>query len=185
LQLEGRRDKVLTERVPFSLMRGVGTSMEFHIRPARAGDGQAIYDVTRLSVQGLARDFYSAETIAGWMGRRDAAFYEELITHGRMLVAEWADGVVVAFVDTVPGEVTRLFILPEAAGQGLGSRLLELGMAKASEGHSGPIVVEATLNAEAFYRKHGFLAMGRRLSAHDIGGAQIEIIRMERPVGSG
>ena len=158
--------------------------MEIHIRPARAGDGQAIYDVTRLSVQGLARDFYSAETIAGWMGRRDAAFYEELITNGRLFVAERADGLVVAFVDTVPGEVTRLFILPEAAGQGLGGRLLELGVAKASKGHSGPIVVEATLNAEAFYRKHGFQTLSRGLAAHDIGGTEIEIVHMERPVGS-
>jgi len=158
--------------------------MEIRIRPARAGDGQAVYDVTMLSVQGLAGDFYSPEKIAGWMGRRDAKFYEELITQGSMLVAEQADGRVVAFVDAVPGEVTRLFILPEAAGQGLGTRLLELGLAKASEGHTGPIVVEATLNSEAFYRKHGFLATGRGLAGHDVGGAEIEIVHMERPIGS-
>ena len=87
----------------------------------------------------------------------------------------------VAFVDTVPGEVTRLFILPEASGQGLGTRLLELGIAKASEGHSGSIVVESTLNAEAFYRKHGFVTTGRGFSGHDIGGAEVEIVHMERP----
>ena len=159
--------------------------MNIRIRPATAGDGQAVYDVTRLSVQGLAGDFYSAEQIASWMGRRDAAFYEELIARGRMLVAERSDGRVVAFVDAVPGEVTRLFILPEAAGQGLGTQLLELGVRQASQGHTGPIVVEATLNSEAFYRKHGFLATGRGLAGQDVGGAEIEIVHMERPVGFG
>ena len=154
--------------------------MKIHIRPARIGDGQSIHAVTQQSVQGLVGDFYSPESIAGWMGERDAAFYDGLIERGRMFVAERTDGVVVGFVDTVPGEVTRLFILPEAAGQGLGAQLLELGIARASEGHSGPIVVEATLNAEAFYAKHGFVAMERGMSTHDIGGAEVEVVHMER-----
>src|SRR5262245_17535250 len=114
------------------------------------------------------------------MGTRNAEFYENLIANGRMYVAERSDGLLVAFVDTVPGEVTRLFILPEAAGQGLGTRLLALGIEKASENFDGPVKVEATLNAVDFYTKHGFVEVHRALSSHDIGGAMIEIVHMER-----
>lgn len=148
-------------------------------RPARQGDGQAIFDVTHRSVQGLVRNHYSPAQIAGWMGERTPAYYEDLIRQGKVVVAERA-GAVVGFVDAVPGEVTRLFVLPQAAGQGLGTRLLEIGLAAAGEGHNGPIRVEATRNAEAFYRRHGFKTLGTGYFSHGPGGEPIEIVHMER-----
>lgn len=157
-------------------------SPEVVIRSARIGDGAAAFDITRQSVEGLAGDFYTEQQIKGWMGTRTPEFYEALIARGRMFVAEREDGTVVAFVDTVPGEVTRMFILPEAAGQGLGSRLLALGIENASEGFSGLVKVEATLNAVRFYEKHGFVILHHALSSHDVGGATFEIVHMERRV---
>jgi ribosomal protein S18 acetylase RimI-like enzyme len=88
-------------------------------------------------------------------------------------------GAVVGFVDAEPGEVTRLFILPEAAGVGLGRRLLEIGLAQARVGHSGPIRLEATINAEGFYRKYGFRSIRRGYFSHGLGGDLIEIVHME------
>jgi len=112
------------------------------------------------------------------MGGLTPAFYEELIAKGRMIVC-LRDGVVVGFVDAEPGEVTRLFILPEVAGIGLGRRLLEIGIAQARVGHSGPIRLEATINAEGFYRKHGFRSVGRSFFSHGLGGEPIDIVYME------
>lgn len=88
-------------------------------------------------------------------------------------------GVVVGFVDAVPGEVTRLFILPEVAGVGLGRRLLEIGIAQARLGHSGAIKLEATVNAVGFYRKCGFRSIGRGCFSHGRGGDPIAIVHME------
>ena len=150
------------------------------IRPARLGDGAAVFEITKRSVEGLARGSYPDDVIDDWMGARSPEFYEKLITRSRMFVAERSDGTVVALVDTVPGEVTRLFILPEAAGKGLGKRLLALGIEKASENFDGPVRVEATLNAVDFYKKHGFVTVHRALSSHDVGGAVFEIVHMER-----
>ena len=151
---------------------------EASLRPARAGDGQALFDVTHRSVAGLATGHYSPEQIAGWMGQRTPAFYEDLIARGRMVVAELG-GEVVGFVDAEPGEVTRLFILPHAAGHGLGGRLLGLGLAAARDGHAGPVRLEATINAAGFYRRHGFREVGRGQFSHGLGGDPIEIIHME------
>lgn len=148
------------------------------LRPARAGDGAAVFEVTRRSVAALAKDHYSAAQIAGWMGARTPAYYEDLIAQGQMVVAE-RDGRIVGFVDAVPGEVTRLFLLPEAAGAGLGKRLLAIGLDKARPGHDGPIKVEATVNAEGFYQRHGFRSITRGYFSHGLGGEPIEIVRME------
>ena len=148
------------------------------LRPARPGDGQAVFEVTRLSVAGLAKNHYSAEQIAGWMGERTPAFYETLIAKGRMVVAE-RDGAIVGFVDAEPGEVTRLFILPEAGGAGLGKRLLAVGIENARSGHIGAVRLEATINAESFYRRQGFKTIKRGFFSHGVGGDPIEIVHME------
>lgn len=150
----------------------------FTLRPARPGDGAAVFSVTHESVRGLARGAYSPEQIEGWMGARTPAFYEGLIAQGRMVVAE-RKGVVVGFVDAEPGEVTRLFLLPQVAGAGLGRRLLEVGIAAAQAGHDGPIRLESTRNAEGFYRRHGFVTVGLGHFSHGLGGEPIEIVRME------
>jgi GNAT superfamily N-acetyltransferase len=149
-------------------------------RAARPGEGQAVFDLTHRSVGGLAAQHYTPEQIAGWMGERTPAFYESLIANGRMVVALRA-GRVVGFVDADPGEVTRLFVLPDAAGLGIGRRLLDRGIEIARAGHSGPIRLEATLNAERFYQRHGFVTVGHGTFSHGVGGDPIPIVHMALP----
>lgn len=72
------------------------------IRPAQTGDGQALYDVTKRSVNGLAAEHYSKNQITGWMGNRTAQTYEEIIRENSTYVAV-ENGKVVGFVDAVPG----------------------------------------------------------------------------------
>ncbi len=45
--------------------------------------------------------------------------------------------------------------------------------------HDGPVRIEATLNAESFYRRHGFVRTGTGFSSHCGAGAPIEIVHME------
>lgn len=151
---------------------------DFSFRPARREDAETLFDITKASIGGLAGASYSPKQIENWMGERTATFYEELIAKGRMTVC-LRGGVAVGFVDAEPGEVTRLFVLPEVAGVGLGRRLLEIGIAQARLGHSGSIKLEATVNAVGFYRKCGFRSLGRGYFSHGRGGKPIEIVHME------
>ncbi|MCP3469847.1 GNAT family N-acetyltransferase [Bradyrhizobium sp. CCGUVB1N3] len=151
---------------------------DFSFRAARFEDAETVFNLTKASISGLSGASYSRDQIANWMGDRTVAFYEDLIARGRMTVG-LRDGKMVGFVDAEPGEVTRLFILPEAAGTGLGQRLLKIGIAEAKVGHEGPIRLEATINAEGFYRKHGFRSIKRGYFSHGLGGAPIEIVHME------
>jgi GNAT superfamily N-acetyltransferase len=147
-------------------------------RKARSGDGAAVFALTHKSIAALAKDYYSSEQIAGWMGERTPAFYDEMIAKGRMVVVE-RDGVVFGFVDAEPGELTRLFVSPEEAGGGFGARLLAAGIEAARFGTEGPVRVEATLNAEGFYRRHGFRTLGHASFSHGLGGPRIEVVLME------
>jgi ribosomal protein S18 acetylase RimI-like enzyme len=149
------------------------------LRPARHGDdGQSVFDLTWVSVKALAKDHYPPEVIANWMGERTPAFYEKLIANGLLVVAEQG-GAIVGFVDAEPGEVTRLFVQPNASGRGLGRRLLQIGIEQARRGHEGRIKVEATLNAVGFYEKHGFKILRSCYSSHNPAGPPISLILME------
>jgi GNAT superfamily N-acetyltransferase len=151
---------------------------DLSFRAARCEDAETVFNITKASIGGLAGASYSRQQIENWMGERTPTFYEELIAKGGMTVC-LRKGIVVGFVDAEPGEVTRLFILPEVAGIGLGRRLLEIGIGQARLGHNGPIRLEATINAEDFYRKHGFRSIRRGHFSHGLGGAPIEIVHME------
>lgn len=151
---------------------------DFSFRAARRDDAATVFNITQASIRGLAGASYSREQLENWMGERTPAFYEELIARGRMTIC-LRNGVAVGFVDAEPGEVTRLFVLPETAGSGIRRRLLEIRIAQARLGHNGPIRLEATINAEGFYRKYGFRSIGKGHFSHGLGGEPIGIVHME------
>ncbi|WP_284759160.1 GNAT family N-acetyltransferase [Agrobacterium sp. fls2-241-TYG-188a] len=148
------------------------------LRPARPGEGQQLYDITAQSIKALGKAHYSGDELANWMGNRTAAYYEDVIAKNRTFVAE-QDGVLLGFVDADRGEVTRLFLVPEAAGRGLGRALLQRGIEVARMGHQGPVRVESTLNAQGFYESFGFKPVSRGYFSHGVGGEPIDIVIME------
>jgi predicted GNAT family N-acyltransferase len=89
------------------------------------------------------------------------------------------DGVAIGYAEFFTGEVTSLFVRSAMAGRGVGSRLLHFAIDGASLGHAGPIRLEATLNGEAFYRKHGFVKLGEGFLERPR-GLRLGTILMER-----
>ncbi|MDJ0945377.1 MAG: GNAT family N-acetyltransferase [Kiloniellales bacterium] len=151
------------------------------IRPGRAADLAAICEITRDSFAGLAKGHYAPAQVAAWMQGCSPETYREGVQAGRIRVADLGNEVV-GYVDAGPGEITRLFVLPKAAGRGIGSRLLRIGVRLAREGHEGAVVLESLLNAVSFYEQRGFVATGKGFSSH--GSAEtppIEIVRMSLP----
>ena len=158
---------------------GAGDTVPISIRPARPSDAGSIFQITEESFIGLAGHCYTQEQRAGWMNGVRSDFYLPGIVAGSTYVAE-RDATVVGYVDAVPGELVCLFVLPVVAGRGLGARLLECGLRLARQGHSGPIGVEALLNAVPFYERAGFVQIRPGFSSHGTDETPpIEIMHME------
>ena len=151
---------------------------EIQFRPARAGDGPAVYQVTCLSVRTLQVAHYSVAQLDNWMGARTPDWHEALITNGRMVVATRSNEIV-GFVHSLPGEINRLFVLPSEVGEGLGKRLLEIGVANARIGHDGAIRLASSLNAVPFYERFGFKVVERGYFPPEIADGRAELVKME------
>ena len=87
---------------------------------------------------------------------------------------------IVGFVGATPGEITLLFVLPEVARSGLGTKLLEFGLRKAQASFDGPLTVVATKNSQSFYERHGFEATGEQAFLRGAEQLSFPVVKMLR-----
>jgi N-acetylglutamate synthase-like GNAT family acetyltransferase len=86
-------------------------------------------------------------------------------------------------MDVVLGELEALYVAPEEAGHGVGSRLLSSLEVLAWRTGAAGVSLDASLNAEPFYRARGYVRLhtARRVLTPDV---QLACVRMrkQRPV---
>ena len=76
-----------------------------------------------------------------------------------------SSGHTVGFGHTIPGEVVAVFVSPEWAKHGVGRAILTEGIKRARSGYQGAVHLDATLNAQEFYKKMDLLRSLRKRSA--------------------
>ncbi|GAA0760849.1 GNAT family N-acetyltransferase [Ideonella azotifigens] len=149
------------------------------IRPATLADSQAVFEAHQDSVLTLCAGAYTPLQMQTWFEGRTHQVHWPAIQAGQILVAE-REGRVLGFAGFVPGEVTLLFVRPEAAGSGLGGQLFRLAMAQAEIGHDGPLTVVATRNSQGFYERHGFVAKEASFFVRGAAELRYEVVNMQR-----
>jgi len=135
------------------------------IRSYQPGDAAGVADVFYRSVREVALSDYTAEQAKAWApGRPDVARELQRSTDGRLvLVAVDDQDRVVAFVDLEPdGHIDRLFCAPEAAGQGIASRLYDAVEEAAREQDIGRLFTEASELARRFFERKDFIVLERQ-----------------------
>lgn len=171
-------------RVGLTATDGAG---RLELRDATALDIGAIREVVRagwayayrgIVPEGAQREFveraYSDEALRRRMER------------GVFLVAV-AEGGVVGFVDLSPSgpgevELAALYVLPEHHGRGIGTRLLEGGLARFPDAERCVLgVVAENAGARRFYEARGFWVVGEAVWRF-AGGEAVEL-RMVRELG--
>ncbi|MCU0877408.1 MAG: GNAT family N-acetyltransferase [Pirellulaceae bacterium] len=127
------------------------------IRPFRAGEELTLREVFYASVHGLACRNYSAEQLAAWAPvEYDREKWSARIRQNQPFVAE-EHGQILGFADVQPdGYIDQLFVAPQAAGQGVGSALLQAIEARAREQGIARLHSQVSLTAQSLFLRHGF-----------------------------
>lgn len=138
-----------------------------HVRPAVDTDAEPIIHAHFVAVHQTASDFYTPEVLESWSRRPDETRYQQIRQaiakgHELFLVAEGLSGVV-GFGSIVPAanELRALYVHPRIARQGVGANLLVHLERLAVSRHCPYLQLEASINAEDFYRRHGYEVVER------------------------
>ena len=146
------------------------------LRLATRQDVPVIFAVHQQAVRVLCATHYPSDLIDQWMEKRTVEGYIPAIDRVEMIVCEAGDQVI-GFGHAIPGEVLAIFVHPDCVRQGAGTLLLRECLVAAQRNHAGPVRLQSTLNARAFYAKRGF----RETARYDvtINHAPVPVVEME------
>ena len=144
------------------------------IKTATINDAKEMHRIHTSAVRTVCKDFYTEKQIEAWLEGRSPEGYEG-IKKGEMYVVK-DGGKVVGFGHAIPGEVVAVFVDPTFHKKGIGKLLLDYGLKIALKNHN-KVKVESTINAESFYKKHGFVKIKDDVCMRR--GVEIPIIVME------
>ena len=147
------------------------------LRLACMEERETLLQIHQASVQGLCTGQYTAEQIAHWLDGRDATMYTQGIAQQRLWVACAPEPL--GFVEISADSIDKLFILPQAAGLGVGKVLLTHALNTLHAQGLRHVVIEATLTAAPFYQKHGFRQLNAAISAHGGVEAPLPVVNMQ------
>lgn len=131
------------------------------------------------SIRKLCASHYTRQQLDTWTSVLVPQVYEQALKEKVVLTAcdsgreLWGLGI----LDIENKELSAVYVHPEAVGKGLGSGLLKALETIARKSGLIDITAHATLNAQGFYRAHGYLE--RELTAHYLpDGTKLACIRM-------
>lgn len=133
------------------------SSIETTLRPVQHGDAPGIERVFTLTRAAAVPHMPPPVHTAA----ENAAFFERRCAEAEVWVA-CRDGEIVGYLDLdlpdAGGWVNALYVLPEYAGAGLGSALLDLAKARRPDGFALWVFV-SNEPARRFYRRHGLVEL--------------------------
>ena len=153
---------------------------EVTLRRATAADAEALWQVRIQAIRAGCCRHYAAEDIAAWVANPVPDTFPAFIAVEPFFVAEIA-GQIVGFagLKRESAELNALFVLPELAGKGLGTRLLGSVEDAARDLQFASLSLESSLNAVPFYKAASYRegAQGMHLTT---GRVQIPCVHMQK-----
>lgn len=152
--------------------------MNDHIRIelAQIQDAAGIVKVHYAAVHQTAKLFYSEDVINGWSRPIDNArieqFQRTVENPDEWLIVAKQNNLVVGFgsIVTKNNELRALYVHPSFGRRGIGAKILTILERQARSLELMYLQMNASINAEAFYRKHGFEVT--EYTTHQLGSGQ-------------
>ena len=167
---------------------------DVHLRAGRATDADDLVRVHFAAVHGTASAAYPSHVLDCWAvapddGQRRAATREAIERGDELFVVATLNGVVCGFGSIVPAssELRAVYVDPDFGGRGVGSAILRRLEDMASDNGVSELQMDASVNAERFYVKHGYRVV-RRGVHHLAGGFEMSCVTMSKGIsrqGSG
>jgi putative acetyltransferase len=164
------------------------------VRPADPADRQRIRECHVAAIRAFGPDAYDDRQVAAWADKGDPEDYYPVGQEGHYFVvaerpvvdeaAADGDAEVVGYGHLVPTEreIRAVYVHPGAAGDGVGTALLDALESRARDLDLDALTLHASLNAAGFYEHAGYERAGRETYSTVYGGETVEldIVRMEK-----
>lgn len=128
-------------------------------RPATPDDAADLFEIRRKAILELAPKGMPADEVKVWAAKLTLAGMAQKLSEFEIWVAE-LDGVAAGWGAIRGDTLEGLYTVPEFAGRGVGTALLEMLERRMREGGIDAIRAEASSNARAFYLQRGYLMSG-------------------------
>lgn len=151
-----------------------------NIRRATFEDINALWAVRTAAIQGINTNFYTKAGIDIWASTEKPNDFDNVIKKLAWYVAE--EGNIICgsgFLDTDTGQIGGIFVDPKFQRRNIGLQILNRLEEVAKEHDIKTLHLEATLNAEAFYKAAGYLSM-EKSKYHHVSGVDFDCIKMQK-----
>jgi HAD superfamily hydrolase (TIGR01549 family) len=149
------------------------------LRPARPFDALRLAAIRRESILVLARSHLGDRDAQSWADSSRDDRVRRAIAEHKVWLAE-LDGAVIGWVEVHRERIEALYVHPDFAGRGVGSRLLTHAESLIREEGHGQARLEASRNAENFYLRRGYEPRSEAVA--DLGRLMLKELSPKRPV---
>ena len=153
--------------------------MEITFKTATIDDCEALCEIHISSIRELCREHHSDAEIEVWTKGRTPERYKSHIINQNVFIAQHKNTAVgFSTFNIKTGEIIQLYVHPEYAGKGVGSRILVNILNIAEKADLNEIHCNSSLNAEKFYLKAGFKAEEKCINF--INGGEVTCVPMRK-----
>lgn len=150
------------------------------IRRAVPGEAEKCWNIRNLSIREGCKHSYSARVIEAWTPDVMPENYRMVITENPFFVVNMPEAGLVAtgYLDISSHSVEAIFTMPDYAGKGLASLIIETIKGEARKRGLKKLTLSSTPNAQTFYEKHGFIFIRENTYPSKLARAELRCLDM-------